>query len=73
MTAKRLWYLLQCALHLLARLVAALGSLARDACESVYAASGLEAAGEAEEAFAEALRESRLGDEEQEPWTMGRW
>ena len=35
--ARRLWFLLQCALHLLARLVAGVTALARDLCESAYA------------------------------------
>ena len=39
----RLWFLLQCALHLLARAVAALGSLARDFCAGVYASYPAEA------------------------------
>lgn len=62
---RRLRYLLQSALHLVARLVAGAWSLARDACESVYASYP----SEAEDGFERALAESRL--EEQEPWTVG--
>jgi len=52
---RRLWLLLQCAPHLLARLVAALGALARDVCETVYASYPVEA----EDGFERAVAESR--------------
>ena len=35
--ARRLWFLLRCALHLLARLVAGAVALVRDLCETAYA------------------------------------
>ena len=53
--ARRLWFLLQCALHLLARLVAGAVALARDLCETAYASYP----GEAEDGFERALAESR--------------
>ena len=53
--ARRLWYWLQCALHLLARLVAGVTALARDLCESAYASYP----SEAEDGFSRALAESR--------------
>lgn len=34
---RHLWFLFQSALHLLARVAAGLGSLARDACKTMYA------------------------------------
>lgn len=63
---RRLWCLLQSALHLLARLVAGVTALARDFCESVYTSYPDETV---EEEFAEALAQ----DEEQGPWRTGYW
>ena len=39
---RRLWFLLRCALHLLARLVAGAVALARDLCETAYASYPVE-------------------------------
>lgn len=68
---RRLWYWLQCALHLVARLVArlvaGLASLARDVCDAMWYAYPGE---EAEEALRRALAED---EKEQEPWKRGYW
>ena len=58
--ARRLWFLLQCALHLLARLVAGVTALAQDLCESVYASYPGE---EVEEEFAASM--AALGRDEE--------